>query len=67
MSGRRTHAELRAEGAAEERTACVEALRDKISEVQRLHGRGRLTASEARALVRRLDAVADGIAAGLHR
>lgn len=60
-------AQVAADAVAEERAACVEALRDKIAEVQRLHGRGRITANEARQLVRRLDAVADGIAAGLHR
>lgn len=52
---------------AAERQACVEALRDKIAEVEAFEARRRIPADEARQLVRRLDAVADAIGQGMHR
>ena len=64
---RPTYAELKAAGAREERDACVEYIRDTIAEVSRLQARGAIGLEEAKLLNRRLDAVADGISAGLHR
>lgn len=52
---------------AQERDACVEFIRDKIAEVEGMRRRQRITIAEARLLTRRLDAIADGITAGLHR
>lgn len=51
----------------EERLACIDMLRDKIAEVESIRKRGRCTVSEARMLVRRLDAIADAIGQGMHR
>lgn len=64
---RPTYDQLRAQGAAQEREACVEYLRDVIHGVEQMAKRGRLPAMEADTLKRRLEAVADGIVAGLHR
>lgn len=64
---RPTYAQLRAAGAAEEREACVEFIRDRIAAAERLQGRGRLGEPESSDLTVRLDAIADGIAKGLHR
>jgi argininosuccinate lyase len=50
-----------------EREACVDFIRDKMAEVHNLKKRGRIPANEAAQLTRRLDAIADGIGAGLHR
>jgi hypothetical protein len=51
----------------EERDACVDFIRGKMAEVDAMRDRGRIAAHEAAQLNRRLDALADGIAAGLHR
>lgn len=64
---RRSTMEIMAAARAEEREACVEFIRDKIVEAEAIRKRGRLSAAEHSMLRRRLDAVADGIAAGLHR
>jgi len=49
-----------------ERRATIAYLREKMAEVAALSARGRMPAHEAEQLNRRLDAVADGIATGLH-
>lgn len=50
---------------AAERAAVIDHLAEKKAEVQALIGK-RVTAAEGTMLIRRLDAIADGIAAGLH-
>lgn len=64
---RRSMDRVAAAARAEEREACIEYLRDRIVEAEAFKRRGRLTAAEHSMLKRRLDAIADGIAAGLHR
>jgi hypothetical protein len=64
---RPSYDQLRAAGAAEEREACVEFIRDRIAAAKRLNGRGLLDQPETSELTLRLDALADGIAKGLHR
>lgn len=50
---------------AAERAAVVDHLAEKKGEVQAMIGK-RITAADGTMLIRRLDAIADGIAAGLH-
>jgi hypothetical protein len=64
---RPTANEIAAAARAEEREACIEFIRDKMVEIDALAKRSRVSASEASVLKRRLDAIADGLAAGLHR
>lgn len=49
-----------------ERAAIVDHFAEKKAEVRAMIGK-RLSAAEGTLLIRRLDAIADGIAAGLHR
>lgn len=64
---RKTYIEIASGARAAEREACIEYIREKMAEVDALKARHRITAAEAALLNRRLDALADGIATGLHR
>jgi hypothetical protein len=67
VSGKPSMTDVRAAATHVEREACIDFIRDRMSEVDRLRSRGRIPEGEAKLLNRRLDAIADGIAAGLHR
>lgn len=67
MSARRTFAAVAAQAADHERDGCIRLLNDKIAAVDALARRKRVTAAEAMFLQRRLRAVIDDLAAGLHR
>jgi hypothetical protein len=64
---RRTFADVAAEARDCERDAAIDLIRDKIVEVEALAAKRRIPAVEADLLTRRLDAVADALAANLHR
>ncbi|HEY8593287.1 MAG TPA: hypothetical protein VIL42_10560 [Sphingomicrobium sp.] len=67
MNDKRCSVEIARDATRVEREACIDFIRDKMAEVDGLQKRGRVRAEEATMLNRRLDAIADGIAAGLHR
>jgi len=68
---RRTFAQIEATARMAERRDTIEFIRERIAEVKAMPGRRVstdhiMTDDEADQLARRLDAVADGIGAGLH-
>jgi hypothetical protein len=64
---RRTFGDVAAAAADQERGAAIALIGERIADVDAFAKKRRITAAEADMLKRRLRAVADDLAAGLHR
>lgn len=66
MSGRKTAAQLRAEGAKRERAAVLALFHRQMTDIQSLVAQGKLRAETADPLCLRLTTISEQVAIGLH-